>query len=526
MRTGDDVTLLDQVRRLADTRGDRLAVVGSSESWTYREFLDLSHGVAGGVPQDDGPVAIAMGNEPSFVAGMYGAWAAGKAALLIDSRAALPEIQEMIGPLAPAVVVVGKSTPSAVCTAVSDLAPLLTVDSQDLDGSGTLPVVDVDPKSPALMLFTAGSTGEAKAVVHSHLGLSRAAGTVAQQRKSLMRDLTLSRTVEVLRRFPGLPRRLLRAARQLVWMTPMTLSSISGVTIAAQALSSGGRLVTSWPFSPSSTWDVIRDQQVNVLAVTPAMLAALLEERHPGAEASLVVVGVGAGPVPLGLCSRAEAELGCPVIVGYGTTELGGGVLATKPWDRHVDQGDVGCAVAGTEWRIVDGAGHTVPPGVIGELAHRSPGLMVGYAGDAPQAGIDPDGWYLTGDLAVSDPDGRVRMRGRRDQRIERRGNKVYPMQIERVLERHPGVAECAVVGQVADNGETRIDAFIVPLESSFLTARSLDEWCSGQLSKFMVPDRYVMVAELPQTDAAETRRAALMRGEPGLGWIVLDADP
>lgn len=524
MRTDHTATLLDRIEDLAETCGDRTAVVGSSESWTYRELLERAHVVASAVSDDKGPLAIVMGNEPSFLAAMFGVWAAGRVALLIDPRTAIAEIRGITATFGPPAMVVGKTTPPGLRTAAGDLARTVMVQGRGFGASETSIAEKIDSESPALVLFTAGSTGPAKAVVHNHARLSMATSTVARHRQTLIRSLTPARAVTMLRRFPTLPMRLIRARRQLVWMTPMPFSSISGVTIAGQALSSAGRLVASWPFSPSSTWGAIRDEHVNVLAVTPTMLAALLDERRPGDEASLLVVGVGSAPLPEGLRTRAETELGCPVIVGYGSTELGGGVLATTPWDRHEVAGDVGFAVTGTEWKIVDAAGQPVPPGVIGELAHRSPGLMVGYAGSDHKARIDADGWYLTGDLAVAGPDGRVRVTGRRDKRIERKGNKLYPVEIEQVLESHPEVAKCAVVGKRAPDGEMRIEAFIVPVEGSFLTTGSLRTWCTGRLSRYKLPDRYMLVSSLPQTDAGEPRRADLVRDAPGLDTIVLDA--
>jgi acyl-CoA synthetase (AMP-forming)/AMP-acid ligase II len=507
---------LDRVRHLVNTHGDRMAVADSSQSWSYRELLDRSHASAREVPPRLGPVAILMGNEPGFLAAMYGAWAAGRVALLIDPRSALTEIREVVETHAPAAIVVGRTTPQETAAAAEAWGPVLTVPGR---GVSDAPIaVEIDPVSPALVLFTAGSTGPAKAVVHSHIRLSMAASTVARHRRHLVRSVTPRRAVTMLRRFPTLPWRLVRARTQVVWMTPMPLTSMAGITIANQALTSGGSLVTSWPFSPSSTWEAIRNQHVNILALAPAMLGALLDKRQPGDEASLVVVGVGAGPVPPRLCARAEAELGCPVIVGYGSTELGGGVLATTPWDRHEVTGDVGFALEGTEWKIVDRSGRIVPAGVIGELAHRNPGLMLGYTGSEHALPTDPDGWYLTGDLAVASPEGRVQVTGRGDERIQRRGNKVYPAQIERVLDRHPEVAECAVVGRGTHDGEMTIEAFVVPIHGSALASSSLDSWCAQHLSKTNLPDRYMIVSALPQTDAGEPRRADLVRANSS-GW-------
>jgi acyl-CoA synthetase (AMP-forming)/AMP-acid ligase II len=511
MRGSHGPTLLDQVRERADQSAHRNAVVGPMQTWTYRELVDRSNALAHAVPKSEGPVAIVIGNEPSFLAAILGSWAAGRAALLIDPRLALPEIRELVDTHAPGCVMVDMTTPPEVSVAAKRWAPVIV--ASEHCQSRIPPDVGIDPGSPAIVLFTAGSTGPAKAVVHSHMRLSLAAETLVRHRKHLVRRLTPLRAANILRRFPSLPWRLWKARAQPVWTTPMTLTSISGLTIASQSLSSGGTLVTTWPFSPSSVWVAIRSYGVNVLAVAPPMLSGLLESRRPGDEASLVVVGVGGGPVPPGLCVRAEAELGCPVIVGYGSTELGGGVLATAPWDRHDAAGDVGQALAGTEWRIVDEWDRPVPPGVVGELAHRSPGIMLGYANAEAREIIDSDGWYRTGDLAVATADARVRLIGRRDGLIQRKGHNISPAQIEEVLQQHPDVAECAVVGLRSTVGDATIEAQVVPIPGSSLVASSLEGWCARRLSRQKLPDRYVIVSSMRHTDAAEPRRADLLRG-------------
>lgn len=298
-------------------------------------------------------------------------------------------------------------------------------------------------------------------------------------------------------------------------MTPLGFYTISGISVVSQALLSGGRIATAWPFSPETAWQAIGRDQANVLAVAPSMLEAMLNRRNPGDGTSLLVVGVGAAAASPSLLARSEAELGCPVVVGYGSTELGGGVLATDPWDRERAPGEVGSALEGCDWRIVDPSGHTVPHGSIGELAHRSPGMMLGYQTLGNTTGADREGWYRTGDLAVADASGSIRIEGRIDGRISRGGLNIYPSEIERILRSHPEVDECAVVGKPTRSGEHEILAFVSPTPGSTPLPEALARWCANSLAPQKLPDRIEITATLPRTDAGEVRKANLLQASP-----------
>jgi acyl-CoA synthetase (AMP-forming)/AMP-acid ligase II len=296
-------------------------------------------------------------------------------------------------------------------------------------------------------------------------------------------------------------------------MTPMGFHTISGISVVMQALLSGGRISTVWPFRPEAVWEAIRRDGTNVLAVSPSMLLKMLDRRQVRDGESLLVVGVGAALVSPTIIARAEAEIRCPIVVGYGSTELGGGVFATDPWDQSAAAGNVGLALDGCQWKIVDESGRALGAHSVGELVQRSPGLMLGYQSPARGAFVASDGWYRTGDLAEADSAGRLRLVGRNDDLIRRGGFNLYPAEIERILRCHPEVADCAVVARPTSTGDEEVEAYVVPRMGSSLEADELESWSASYLASHKRPDRFEIRSTLPRTDAGELRRADL-RGD------------
>ena len=165
--------------------------------------------------------------------------------------------------------------------------------------------------------------------------------------------------------------------------------------------------------------------------------------------------------LPDAVRSAAAARYGAPLAEEYGTAEC---VSIMGASGLETPHGSVGRPYPGVEVRLLDGAGREVPQGAIGELAVRSPGIMLGYLDDRDAtAAVLRDGWYHTGDSARRDAAGYYYILGRRGLLINVGGSKVAPEEVEAVLERHPAVREAVVVPQPdARRGEV-VKAIVVP---------------------------------------------------------------
>ena len=212
------------------------------------------------------------------------------------------------------------------------------------------------------------------------------------------------------------------------------------------------------------------------------------------------------------LAARARSFLGCPILDGLGSTEVGQ-TFASNTLDRWKD-GTVGTALPPYRVCVRDDGGGAVAAGQVGALWVAGPTLPIGYLGRP--AFPTKDEWLATGDRALLDADGFLHVRGRADDVELVGGISVTPLEIEAVLSRHPGVTEVAVAGVVGADGASRLEAFVVTgsgaasadaLESELLAMARLE------LAPFKVPRTVKLVGALPRTATGKLRRFVLRSG-------------
>lgn len=168
------------------------------------------------------------------------------------------------------------------------------------------------------------------------------------------------------------------------------------------------------------------------------------------------------------------------------------------------------------EIKMIDPAtGHPVPRGQVGELCTRGYSVMTGYWNDPAksEAAIDAEGWMHSGDLAVMDDDGYVRITGRISDMVIRGGENIYPREIEEFLHTHPDVLDAQVIG-VPDEiyGEELMAVVMLRDGAGPLTVERLREFCAGRLAHFKVPRYLRVVAEFPMTATGKVRKDEVRR--------------
>ncbi|MEQ6916556.1 AMP-binding protein [Halomonas aquatica] len=206
---------------------------------------------------------------------------------------------------------------------------------------------------------------------------------------------------------------------------------------------------------------------------------------------------------------RWEEVTGCQVAEGYGLTETSP-IVSFNPVDA-IQLGTIGIPVAGTEVKVVDADGLDAPYDTVGELYVRGPQVMKGYwcHDDETAMVIDEQGWFRTGDIAVIQPDGYIRIVDRKKDMILVSGFNVYPNEIEDVVATHPGVVESAVVGVPdAVSGEA-IKLFVVSRDER-LDTETLRAWCRKGLAGYKVPRFVEFRDELPKTNVGKVLRRQL----------------
>ena len=340
-------------------------------------------------------------------------------------------------------------------------------------GSARLP--DVAPSDLCSILFTSGTTGRPKGAMLTH--------------EATVRAYTAWSDVVGLR----------EGDRYLI-VNPFFHSFGLNAGIVASLLK-GATMIPHAVFDVNAVMTRAADERVSMLPGPPTVYQSILD--HPRLKefdmTSLRLAVTGAAPVPVEMIRRMRAELGFETIItGYGLTEATG--IATMC--LHDDPPETisttdGRAIPDVEVQIVDEKGNEVPRGEPGEVVIRGYNVMKGYLPD-PEATaevIDNDGWLHTGDVAVMNDRGYIKITDRTKDMFIVGGFNAYPAEIENMLNEHPAVGHVAVVG-VPDERMGEVGyAFVVPRLNAEITPDELIAWAREKMANYKVP-RYVEIVD------------------------------
>jgi len=374
----------------------------------------------------------------------------------------------------------------------------------------------VAPDDLLALLYTSGTTGVPKGTMHSHRSLMTPVMASLKLREMWIKRpslRTMERMARVLARYGE---RLLRAAgRPQIFLSTVGFHTITGLEVMLQAFLMGDKLVIMPRFHPLETLELIERERVTVLIAVPMALSILLRMKDLDRYdlSSLLICGTGSAPCPADLARQIQNRFGCAIHIGFGTTELAGGIAATSLEDSDDLQAEtVGQAMPGMEIKIVDDERRERPPGQVGELACRGDSVMMGYWGapDRTAEVVDEEGWYYTGDLATVDGQGYVRIVGRKKDMIIRGGQNIYPAEIENYLMTHDEIREAAVVGVPASIGGERAWAFVILETGAEMTAREVLDYCRMGMDAYKIPDRVCFVTDFPRAASGKPQKFKL----------------
>lgn len=204
-----------------------------------------------------------------------------------------------------------------------------------------------------------------------------------------------------------------------------------------------------------------------------------------------------------------EEVTGCAIAEGYGLTETS--PVATFNPPAAIQLGSIGKPVASTELKVIDINGETLAQGESGELCIRGPQVMQGYWQQPTETAkvLTADGWFMTGDIAVIQGDGYVRIVDRKKDMINVSGFNVYPNEVEEVIASHPDVLEVAAVGVPDVKSGEAVKVFIVS-RSGKLTVKEVRDWCKKRLTAYKIPRHVEFRDELPKTNVGKVLRRQL----------------
>ena len=454
----------------------------SRRDWHFGELIACSAGLSGafaarGVKRGD-VVMTLVGNRVEWVLALLACWRMGAVALPCSTQLRRSDLELRVAAANPKLCV-GEE---ALLAELPDGVPAMTLaevaEALDEDRPQETPaaVEPMGPEDPALIVFTSGTTGEPRGVVHAYRYLS---GQRIQAEHWLG-----SR--------PG----------ELVWCTtaPGWSKSARNVFLAPW-LTGAAAVIHDGRFDPAERLDFAEALGVNVLCQAPTeyrMLAKRTSLRALPALRRLVSAGEPLDPETI---AAFRAATGLEPADGYGQTETGhvSGNLAGEP----VRRGSMGKPLPGIETRIVDGE--------LQLLASSSPTFFSRYLD-----GESFDGeWWPTGDLVRADEDGYLFFEGRDDDIILSAGYRIGPFEVESALQSHPAVAEAAAVAAPDPERGSVVRAIVVPRdrEPSAELARELQEHCKRQTAPYKFPRLVEFVEELPKTNSGKIKRAQLRQG-------------
>jgi long-chain acyl-CoA synthetase len=454
---GDDTALLHTADRSLSAGQARRAAQACAERLR-----------AAGV-QPGQAVAVQLPNGLEAVTTMFGVWMAGAVFVPVNDRAPRQERSRILDTIRPAVIV-------------------------DAGGHQRLRDPASHGDGVAFVLWTSGTTGAPKAILHTHEGyyelLDRVLGPLRAKRRDAAR----------------VPRPNL---------VPVALALNAGIYNLLFGLRAGAPIVIMGRFATLPFVELVRRFQITSTVLPPAAIAMLCDDPAVTDLAPLRYVRSITAPLSPIQARRFTEQFGVAVLNGYGQAEIGE-VIGWTAADaaEHPDKvGAVGRPHPGVAIRMVGDDGDLVGVNEVGELSVRPPSMTVGYVSDPSSRvladRVDPDGFLRTGDLARVDDDGFVWIEGRIGDVINRGGNKVFPDHVEEVLRLAPGVRDVAVVGVPDDRlGEVPV-AFLV---GDIPSDDALDQLCRDHLAPYKVPSTYHRVDALPRNDAGKVLRSALVR--------------
>ena len=429
-------------------------------------------------------VAILAANCPEWVIAFWAAVSSGAICVGLNGWWTEDEIRYAVANSRPKLVLADRKRAARI---TADLGVPMLIIEDDFDSlleaypDAKLPTQPIGESDPAIILYTSGTTGRAKGVVHTHANVTNMVMV------SFFHGARLMMANPKQADLPQLPNSVLVTS---------PLFHVSGLHCGAvTALAAGAKTV--WPmgrFDPETALGLIESEKVTGWGYTATVLHRLLNHPRVGEYdlSSFRSVGGGGSPIPAPLIEKARdlfPQCSQTMGVGYGLTE--GTAFGTLNAGHELadDPASVGRPVPIVDIEIRDELDQPLPDGEEGEIHLRGPLVMQGYWDDpeATDATIKPGGWLSTGDVGRLE-NGKLYIASRKRDLILRGGENVYPFEIELRLEAHPHIAEAAVIGIDHEELGQEAKAIVVFHADRDVSDEGLRSWVAETLAYYKVP--------------------------------------
>ncbi|NKY33295.1 acyl--CoA ligase [Nocardia speluncae] len=495
--------------------GDREYLVTADRRVTFAEHAAAAYSLAAalrelyGVGKGD-RVAVLAANTPEWVTTFWATQALGAVSVGLNGWWVAPEIEYGLRHCTPKVVVADTKRAAALAGIDTTGVVVLTME-EDLPRliaqfpHSPIPRVDIGEDDPSVILYTSGTSGRPKGALHSQRNLL---AVVDYLRFSDARMAA----------FTGNPADADSPSDRRYLLTSPLFHIASLHNLVIPRLATGSAVIMNQgAFDAHQILTLIERERVTNWGAVPTMASRLLEyddfERYD--LTSLTTFALASAPSSTAFKERLRAKVPfarTALVDSYGLTECSTAISTASNTELADHPGTLGRPIITVAVEIRDTEGNAVPDGSAGEVCTRSPFVMLGYWNDpvATAAAITPDRWLRTGDFGIVE-DGRVYLTGRRSDLILRGGENVYPTEIEQVLDEHPAVQECAVVGVRHPDLGQEVAAVVVVGPDTTVTDVELREYAAARLSYFKVPTTWrITTVPLPRTATGKIVRRHL----------------
>lgn len=376
------------------------------------------------------------------------------------------------------------------------LQHLIVVDDDGPDGfaarllqSGLPPARGpaLGPDDVMLLMYTSGTTGEPKGVMHTS--------------NTLFSNL-----------YAYSERMELTGAEVILGASPMAhLTGYGYLATLPVLLNATTVLQDIW--DPKRALEIVCAEQVTFSMSSATFVADMCQAVEQGARTAPTFTrfNCAGAPIPPVLIERAEKLLGLRISSAWGMTE-NGAVTVTEPARAREKSGcSDGRPLPGMEVKVVGAQGQPLPPGEVGELLVRGASQFAGYLKRPQLNNTDADGWFDTGDMAFIDAEGYIRISGRSKDVVIRGGENIPVIEIENLLYRHPAIASVAVVGFPDRRYGERVCAFVALKQGCAFTFEDMSAYlCELQVTKQYFPERLEVLEQMPQTPSGKLQKFKL----------------
>ena len=482
----------------ARSHGDRIAFRTMSESRTYPQLLNRSGAIASALLVDvedlqEARAALLVTPGFEYSAAQWAIWRAGGIVVPICLSATESEWEYALTDSQASLVVADAINAAKIASLCEKLGlRLVSIDSVTAETPRSLP--EIDPNRRAMILYTSGTTSKPKGVVTTH-------AMIQSQIESLVQAWEWN------------------ADDRIPMFLP--LHHIHGIiNITGCALWSGAVIEPFSRFDTTTILGRVRDDAYTLFMAVPTIYVKLIQALETASDEDrnaiqagfrkLRLMVSGSAALPASVHQRWAELTSQELLERYGMTEIGMALSNLYRGERR--PGAVGAPLPGVEVRLKAENGSVVTvEDEPGEIQVRGPGVFQAYW-NRPEATAETfeDGWFRTGDMAVLER-GYYRIMGRLSVDIIKSGGyKLSALEIEAGLLEHPLIAECAVIGLPDETWGEAVTAVCVVRNGVPLDITTLREWCKGRMSVYKIPQRLLVVNELPRNAMGKVTKTAV----------------